>query len=359
MTTGLNVTVVGGAGMMGRLIGGEMALSGHSVILFDLNPDKLAAARENLFEQMASLVTEGLLTPEDVEDCRLRVTCSNELPEAVAVADFVIESVVEREAIKKSVFRDITRHCPARTICATNSMTMSVSVISEDAIDKTRIMGVRFLYPVLLVPDVEITAGMETDPACVEQAKSMLMSMDKQPFYKAPGSGNHLKLLAQNYKRRQREGAETRRRRVGISGGIHGQNALADPGSYYRGDGQPLRTNHFPSVRPPASAPAVPSAPQLEDLHLGVVQQGMAQLSVHGTPAEPMWEDAGPIPREMSEDDGSKCAICLDGPKNGLFFPCGHLCACMPCSEALQATAPHKCPICRAQITKVVRVFVS
>lgn len=81
----------------------------------------------------------------------------------------------------------------------------------------------------LLIPDVEITSGLETDPQYVEQIKSMLMSMDKQPFYKAPGSGNHLKLLSQNYKRRQREGADTRRRRVGASGGIHAQKSVAPP----------------------------------------------------------------------------------------------------------------------------------
>lgn len=131
--------------MMGRLIGGEMALSGHSVILYDLNPERLVAARENLFQQMGDLVSEGMLRAGDVEDCKLRVTCSSDLPEAVAVADLVFESVVEREAIKRSVFRDITLHCPARAICATNSMTMSVSAISEDARDKSRIMGVRFL----------------------------------------------------------------------------------------------------------------------------------------------------------------------------------------------------------------------
>jgi len=134
-----------------------------------------------------------------------------------------MESVVELESIKRSVFRDITAHCPSRAICATNSMTMSVTSIAKDSINPARIMGVRFLYPVLMIPDVEITSGMETDPTFIEQAKSMLMSMDKLPFYKAPGSGNHLKLLAQNYKRRQREGAETRRRRIGSSGGIHAQ----------------------------------------------------------------------------------------------------------------------------------------
>lgn len=353
MTTGLNVTVVGGAGMMGRLIGGEMALNGHIVTLYDLSAERLEAARENLFVQMADLVDKGLLTPGDVEDCKLRVSCCSNVPEAVAVADFVIESVVEREEIKKSVFRDITTHCPARAICATNSMTMSITTISANALDKSRIMGVRFLYPVLLIPDVEITSGLETDMRFVEQAKSMLMSMDKEPFYKAPGSGNHLKLLAQNYERRQREGAETRRRRISSSGGIHGQNALADPGSYYRGDGQPLRTNHFPAA-------TVPVAPSPDDVAHGISAMYVSAPALASAPPLPnaaATVEQGPVPREVSDDE-TKCSICLDGPKNGLFFPCGHLCACMQCGDTLQATT-NKCPICRATISKVVRVFIS
>jgi hypothetical protein len=57
-----------------------------------------------------------------------------------------------------------------------------------------RVMGVRFLYPVLLISDVEMTCGMETSSETIEQMKSLLYRHNKKPFMKTPGSGNHLVL---------------------------------------------------------------------------------------------------------------------------------------------------------------------
>lgn len=52
---------------------GELALSGHSVVLYDLRQEQIESARENLFSQMAALVAEGLLQEEEVEVGRLPV----------------------------------------------------------------------------------------------------------------------------------------------------------------------------------------------------------------------------------------------------------------------------------------------
>ena len=361
MTTGIKVTVVGGAGMMGQLVGGEMALHGHLVTLYDMDMARLESARRNLFTDMEKLVEKGMLSREEVDECGPRIQLSDNIALAVSNADFVSECVVEREAVKRAVFRDITQHCPRACLVATNSMTMSVTTISAEAEHRERCLGVRFLYPVLLVPDVEFTAGLETSPAALEQAKSLLLSMDKKPFFKAPGSGNHLKLLAQHYEGRQREGAETRRLRTRATGGIHSQSTLADPSSYYLGDGQPLRTNLFPVAPSSSSTVVAPSAPTLPSYSQVVAEDarggGESADATEVTTGLTTTSSSVPATAAASLSPDSKlCAICLDGPKNGLFFPCGHLCACMRCCEQLQSSSG-ACPICRASIDKVVRVF--
>eukprot|EP00053_Salpingoeca_punica_P026211 m.224763 g.224763 ORF g.224763 m.224763 type:complete len:147 (-) comp85670_c0_seq1:247-687(-) len=53
----------------------------------------------------------------------------------------------------------------------------------------------------------------------------------------------------------------------------------------------------------------------------------------------------------------SQCLVCLDQPADCAFFRCGHLCACYSCACQLRE-ADSRCPMCRAPITEVMRVYV-
>ncbi len=48
------------------------------------------------------------------------------------------------------------------------------------------------------------------------------------------------------------------------------------------------------------------------------------------------------------------CNVCLDRPKRVVFLDCGHVCCCEVCSVNLT-----QCPICRAQIRRIVPMFNS
>ena len=50
------------------------------------------------------------------------------------------------------------------------------------------------------------------------------------------------------------------------------------------------------------------------------------------------------------------CVMCLDAPMSHIFIPCGHNCACGPCS-ALVMDSSKACPICRADATMCVQVY--
>ena len=47
------------------------------------------------------------------------------------------------------------------------------------------------------------------------------------------------------------------------------------------------------------------------------------------------------------------CAICMQGERDAVFVPCGHLVACMGCAQQLSQT----CPICKQAVGRVQRVF--
>ncbi|XP_076818324.1 E3 ubiquitin-protein ligase XIAP-like isoform X2 [Clavelina lepadiformis] len=53
-------------------------------------------------------------------------------------------------------------------------------------------------------------------------------------------------------------------------------------------------------------------------------------------------------------EEEKKCKICLDQMADVVFVPCGHLCSCTECAQALR-----KCPICRMKIEKSIRTYMS
>ncbi|XP_034307601.1 uncharacterized protein [Magallana gigas] len=56
------------------------------------------------------------------------------------------------------------------------------------------------------------------------------------------------------------------------------------------------------------------------------------------------------------ESDSDECKICMEDGKiaETVFVPCGHLIACVKCASNL---AGNKCPMCRKQISKAIKVF--
>lgn len=74
--------------------------------------------------------------------------------------------------------------------------------------------------------------------------------------------------------------------------------------------------------------------------------------------------DEGEFRRLKTEDlttlSIKECAVCLQEKEEKDLYacvPCGHRCICKECSTTLQARGNPKCPLCRAPITKTLRVF--
>ncbi|MED6134540.1 hypothetical protein PIB30_037914 [Stylosanthes scabra] len=53
---------------------------------------------------------------------------------------------------------------------------------------------------------------------------------------------------------------------------------------------------------------------------------------------------------------GSSCVICLDAPAEGACIPCGHVAGCMSCLNEVK-TKKWGCPVCRAKIDQVIKLY--
>lgn len=53
---------------------------------------------------------------------------------------------------------------------------------------------------------------------------------------------------------------------------------------------------------------------------------------------------------------GSTCVICLDAPAEGACIPCGHVAGCMSCLNEVK-TKKWGCPVCRAKIDQIIKLY--
>lgn len=79
----------------------------------------------------------------------------------------------------------------------------------------------------------------------------------------------------------------------------------------------------------------------------------------HNAPALAAAVDPSDQPARTTDEE---CALCAERRKAAVFVPCGHMCCCMTCAHKLLRLGgslqhQRRCPVCRADIREVVRVF--
>ncbi|PWA49304.1 Ankyrin repeat-containing protein [Artemisia annua] len=60
--------------------------------------------------------------------------------------------------------------------------------------------------------------------------------------------------------------------------------------------------------------------------------------------------------KEKKDGVSSSCVICLDAPVEGAFIPCGHMAGCMSCLTEIKGKILG-CPVCRANIDQIIRLY--
>uniref|UniRef100_A0A7N5ZR44 RING-type domain-containing protein n=1 Tax=Anabas testudineus TaxID=64144 RepID=A0A7N5ZR44_ANATE len=69
------------------------------------------------------------------------------------------------------------------------------------------------------------------------------------------------------------------------------------------------------------------------------------------TPGTPVTPSA---PSPVEGPGSSECVVCMETGSQVIFLPCGHVCSCQVCSNALQ-----NCPLCRSTISQRVHLYYS
>lgn len=106
---------------------------------------------------------------------------------------------------------------------------------------------------------------------------------------------------------------------------------------------------HAPSEAGPSGTSPLQHAPSAPDIEDAIIDDSPIQYpSIDSDPID----FSAPV---SGEKDGS-CVICLDAPVEGACIPCGHMAGCMMCLNEIKGKN-WGCPVCRANIEQVVRLY--
>ena len=140
-------------------------------------------------------VGKNRISQSDADAARERLKPSTKM-EDLGDVDMVIEAVPEIVDLKKSIFASLARVCPPHAILATNTSSISVTLIAasttQDPTDlsaSSRVISTHFMNPVPVQKGVEIIAGLQTSPSTIATAVAFCERMGKVPSKSADSPG--------------------------------------------------------------------------------------------------------------------------------------------------------------------------
>jgi 3-hydroxybutyryl-CoA dehydrogenase len=214
----VDTVAVVGAGTMGARIAEVFALNGKRVLLHDVKPefiDKgLASIRASLDglaryhaakadraissiekdhgisltdDQKATVRAKNkpTYTKQRVDEAYGRVAAA-QTHEDMAEADLVIEAVVEKMDVKKTLFATLGKTVQSRAVLATNTSSLPITPMGEASGRPERFLGMHFFNPPTTLPLVEIIPGKQTSQETVDDVVNVLAAMRNHRYPMAP-----------------------------------------------------------------------------------------------------------------------------------------------------------------------------
>jgi 3-hydroxybutyryl-CoA dehydrogenase len=170
-----------GAGTMGNGIAQVFAASGFDVVLNDVSQPALDKAVAKIVGSVRKLAEKVGKDPAAAEaDIRSRIRTTTDLA-AMDDRDLVVEAAFESLEVKRAIFQKLDSVCPAHTILASNTSSISITVIAATTKRPAQVIGMHFMNPVPIMKLIEIIRGHLTSDATTNAILEMSKALGKVP----------------------------------------------------------------------------------------------------------------------------------------------------------------------------------
>ena len=177
-----------GAGTMGTGIAHVSALSGFDVTLVDIEQNLLEHSLTSIKKSLKRQVDKGKISQDEMNAALVRIQTITEM-KSLSSEDIVIEAATEDKEVKISIFSELDTFCPKKTILASNTSSISISLIASATNRPEKVIGMHFMNPVSIMKLVEIVRGKLTSDETTEKVKNLVEVLNKIPVECNDSSG--------------------------------------------------------------------------------------------------------------------------------------------------------------------------
>ncbi len=169
-----------GAGTMGNGIAQTFATCGVQTFMIDVKQEFLDRGLQSVHKSLGKFVEKGTL-PADRADAAKKLLVATTDMAALRSVDLCIEAVTENLDVKTKVFQTADQLLPAASLLASNTSSISITVLGARTRRADRVIGMHFMNPVPLMKLVEVINGNDTSATTTEAVLTWSKGLGKIP----------------------------------------------------------------------------------------------------------------------------------------------------------------------------------
>ena len=169
-----------GAGTMGNGIVQTFASCGVPTYMVDVQQAFLDRGIANIHKSLDKFAAKGTLSAEAAAAAKARITTKTDMGCLAEVA-LCVEAVTENLDVKTKVFQAADQTLPQDAILASNTSSISITVLAARTKRQDKVIGMHFMNPVPLMKLVEVIRGNDTSDATCALVTGWSQALGKTP----------------------------------------------------------------------------------------------------------------------------------------------------------------------------------
>jgi len=170
-----------GAGIMGGGIAYQSAAKGTPILMKDIREEGIQMGLDEASKLLVNQVSKGRLTPEKMAKALTGIRPTMSYGDFGNV-DIVVEAVVENPKVKQIVLAEVEAQVREDAILASNTSTISISLLAKALKRPENFVGMHFFNPVHMMPLVEVIRGEKSSEEAVATTVAYATKMGKTPI---------------------------------------------------------------------------------------------------------------------------------------------------------------------------------
>ncbi|MCB2231792.1 3-hydroxybutyryl-CoA dehydrogenase [bacterium] len=167
-----------GFGQMGSGIGQVSAAAGYEILACDVSEDAVKRGLGYITKSLDKAIERGKADQALKDKVLGNISTHTDL-KALKDCDLICEAVVENLDAKQDVYRTLDGICPAQTIFASNTSSLSISDMAAVTKRPDRFVGLHFFNPVPIMKLCEVVRTIDSSDATFDTAFAFAESVGK------------------------------------------------------------------------------------------------------------------------------------------------------------------------------------